>query len=122
MEQVLANPHFLMLLRANLSFQVLLLEREFPSPWQLNPLVTGQLTAAYHSGKALAQAGPAPVFIGYTLVGFLCFLVMAALGEVSSAPSYPKPCIYSDGLLISYIRWLRGYHFHLASPAMQRDL
>jgi amino acid transporter len=36
----------------------------------------------YHSGKSLAQAGPAPLFIGYTLVGFLCFLVMAALGEV----------------------------------------
>jgi amino acid permease len=38
------------------------------------------------SGKSLAQAGPAPLFIGYTLVGFLCFLVMAALGEVISVP------------------------------------
>ena len=39
------------------------------------------------SGKSLAQAGPAPLFIGYTLVGFLCFLVMAALGEVCNVPS-----------------------------------
>ena len=36
------------------------------------------------SGKALAQAGPAPCLIGYTLVGFLCFLVMAALGEMAA--------------------------------------
>ncbi|RDL37814.1 putative Dicarboxylic amino acid permease [Venustampulla echinocandica] len=35
------------------------------------------------TGKSLAQAGPAPLFIGYTLVGFLCFLVMAALGEMA---------------------------------------
>jgi len=34
------------------------------------------------SGKALAQAGPASVLIGYSLVGLLCFAVMAALGEV----------------------------------------
>jgi len=36
-----------------------------------------------HSGKALATAGPAPLFIGYAMVGFLCFLVMAALGEMA---------------------------------------
>jgi len=35
------------------------------------------------TGKALATAGPAPLFIGYTMVGFLCFLVMAALGEMA---------------------------------------
>ncbi|CAG8949133.1 hypothetical protein HYFRA_00004755 [Hymenoscyphus fraxineus] len=35
------------------------------------------------TGKALAQAGPAPLVIGYALVGFLCFLVMAALGEMA---------------------------------------
>lgn len=34
------------------------------------------------TGKSLAQAGPAALLIGYTLVGFLCFLVMAALGQV----------------------------------------
>ncbi|TVY32205.1 Dicarboxylic amino acid permease [Lachnellula occidentalis] len=36
------------------------------------------------TGKSLAQAGPAPLFIGYLLVGFLCFLVMAALGEMAA--------------------------------------
>ncbi|KUJ12120.1 putative dicarboxylic amino acid permease [Mollisia scopiformis] len=36
------------------------------------------------TGKSLVQAGPAPLFIGYTIVGFLCFLVMAALGEMAS--------------------------------------
>ncbi|TAQ91430.1 hypothetical protein B7494_g210 [Chlorociboria aeruginascens] len=36
------------------------------------------------TGKALAQAGPAALLIGYTLVGFLCFLVMAALGEMAA--------------------------------------
>ncbi|CZR59638.1 probable aromatic amino acid transport protein aroP [Phialocephala subalpina] len=36
------------------------------------------------TGKSLVQAGPAPLFIGYTLVGFLCFLVMAALGEMAA--------------------------------------
>lgn len=36
------------------------------------------------TGKALAQAGPASVFISYTLVGFVVFLVMAALGEMAA--------------------------------------
>ncbi|TVY37886.1 Dicarboxylic amino acid permease [Lachnellula subtilissima] len=36
------------------------------------------------TGKSLAQAGPAPLFIGYTIVGLLCFLVMAALGEMAA--------------------------------------
>ncbi|KAF7918176.1 uncharacterized protein EAE97_011947 [Botrytis byssoidea] len=36
------------------------------------------------TGKALAQAGPAPLLIGYSTVGILCFLVMAALGEMAA--------------------------------------
>ncbi|CAL3967441.1 hypothetical protein PZA11_003743 [Diplocarpon coronariae] len=36
------------------------------------------------TGKSLVQSGPAPLFIGYLLVGFLCFLVMAALGEMAA--------------------------------------
>ncbi|KAM0548110.1 hypothetical protein ACHAPJ_010030 [Fusarium lateritium] len=36
------------------------------------------------TGKALAQAGPGSVFICYTLVGFVVFLVMAALGEMAA--------------------------------------
>lgn len=36
------------------------------------------------TGKALAQAGPGSVFISYTIVGFIVFLVMAALGEMAA--------------------------------------
>ncbi|KAM0358760.1 hypothetical protein ACHAO7_002774 [Fusarium culmorum] len=36
------------------------------------------------TGKALAQAGPGSVFICYTVVGFVVFLVMAALGEMAA--------------------------------------
>ncbi|KAI1393830.1 putative amino acid permease [Hypoxylon trugodes] len=36
------------------------------------------------TGKALAQAGPGSIFISYSLVGFVVFLVMAALGEMAA--------------------------------------
>lgn len=36
------------------------------------------------TGKALAQAGPASILISYTIVGFIVFLVMAALGEMAA--------------------------------------
>ncbi|KAH7153277.1 amino acid permease [Dactylonectria macrodidyma] len=36
------------------------------------------------TGKALAQAGPGSVFICYTIIGFVVFLVMAALGEMAA--------------------------------------
>ncbi|CAJ2510100.1 Uu.00g060000.m01.CDS01 [Anthostomella pinea] len=36
------------------------------------------------TGKALAQAGPGSIFISYTMIGFVVFLVMAALGEMSA--------------------------------------
>lgn len=36
------------------------------------------------TGKALATAGPGSIFIGYTLVGLLCFVVMSALGEMAA--------------------------------------
>ncbi|MBE3044922.1 hypothetical protein IMZ48_20655 [Candidatus Bathyarchaeota archaeon] len=36
------------------------------------------------TGKALAQAGPASVFISYLIIGFVVFLVMAGLGEMAS--------------------------------------
>jgi amino acid transporter len=36
------------------------------------------------TGKALAQAGPGSIFISYTIVGFLVFLVMAGLGEMAA--------------------------------------
>lgn len=36
------------------------------------------------TGAALAKAGPASILISYTFVGMICFLVMAALGEMAA--------------------------------------
>ncbi|KAI0011755.1 putative amino acid permease [Xylariaceae sp. FL0662B] len=36
------------------------------------------------TGKALAQAGPGSIFISYSVVGIIVFLVMAALGEMAA--------------------------------------
>jgi yeast amino acid transporter len=36
------------------------------------------------TGVALARAGPASMFISYTIVGFLVWIVMCALGEMAS--------------------------------------
>lgn len=36
------------------------------------------------TGRALAQAGPGSIFISYSIVGFVVFLVMAALGEMAA--------------------------------------
>ena len=36
------------------------------------------------TGKALAQAGPGSLFISYTFVGGLVFMVMASLGEMAA--------------------------------------
>jgi yeast amino acid transporter len=36
------------------------------------------------TGKALAQAGPGSIFLSYSIMGFLVFLVMAALGEMAA--------------------------------------
>ncbi|RYO97248.1 hypothetical protein DL764_007348 [Monosporascus ibericus] len=36
------------------------------------------------TGRALAQAGPGSIFISYSVVGFVVFLVMAALGEMAA--------------------------------------
>ncbi|KAL2423846.1 Dicarboxylic amino acid permease [Exophiala dermatitidis] len=36
------------------------------------------------TGQALARAGPGSIFISYTIVGFLVYLVMCALGEMAA--------------------------------------
>lgn len=36
------------------------------------------------TGAALAQAGPGSLFISYTFIGAIVFLVMAALGEMAA--------------------------------------
>jgi hypothetical protein len=101
--------------------QVLLLEREFASSWQLGDRQRSADDA--FSGKSLAQAGPAPLFIGYTLVGFLCFLVMAALGEVCNILRDPKTSIVTESVANNLIlRWLLGCHFLLVSRGMQLAL
>ncbi len=36
------------------------------------------------TGSALARAGPGSIFISYSVVGFLVYLVMCALGEMAA--------------------------------------
>lgn len=36
------------------------------------------------TGSALARAGPGSVFISYTIIGFLVYIVMSALGEMAA--------------------------------------
>ena len=36
------------------------------------------------SGPYLVQSGPGSMLIGYSLVGVLCFAVMAAMGEMAA--------------------------------------
>jgi amino acid transporter len=36
------------------------------------------------TGKSLAQAGPGSLFISYTFIGMIVFLVMAAMGEMTA--------------------------------------
>jgi len=36
------------------------------------------------TGKALAQAGPGSIFLSYSIIGFIVFLVMGALGEMAA--------------------------------------
>lgn len=36
------------------------------------------------TGAALARAGPGSVFIAYTIIGYVVFLVMSALGEMAA--------------------------------------
>lgn len=67
------------------------------------------------TGKALANAGPAAILISYTLVGFLVWLVMAALGEMAAwlplgsgfggyASRFCDPCL---GFALGYTYWLK---------------
>jgi yeast amino acid transporter len=42
------------------------------------------------TGAALAAAGPASIFISYTIIGFIVYLVMCALGEMATWIPTPK--------------------------------
>ncbi|KAI1860217.1 hypothetical protein JX265_010141 [Neoarthrinium moseri] len=67
------------------------------------------------TGKALAQAGPGAVFISYSVVGFVVFLVMAALGEMAAwlpmsagfTGYASRFCDPSLGFALGYCYWFK---------------
>lgn len=67
------------------------------------------------TGAALARAGPGSVFIAYTFIGFVVFLVMAALGEMaawlpmsSGFTGYAtRFCDPSLGFALGYCYWFK---------------
>jgi hypothetical protein len=75
------------------------------------------------TGKALAQAGPGSVFISYTIVGFIVFLVMAALGEMAAwlpmsagfTGYASRFCDPSLGFALGW-RYVLGLHFAQPTP------
>lgn len=42
------------------------------------------------SGTALVNGGPLGIFLGYCFVGFVCYMVMVALGEMASYLPHKK--------------------------------
>lgn len=77
------------------------------------------------TGAALARAGPGSVFIAYTIIGFLVYLVMAALGEMaawlpmsSGFTGYAtRFCDPSLGFTLGWCYW-----FKYISELLLRDL
>ncbi|KAF5008708.1 hypothetical protein FDECE_5035 [Fusarium decemcellulare] len=73
------------------------------------------------TGKALAQAGPGSLLISYTIVGFIVFFLMTAVGEMASwlpmsagfAGYASRFCDPSLGFTIGWIYWLK---YLLATP------
>ncbi|KAI8634756.1 amino acid permease [Xylariaceae sp. FL1651] len=67
------------------------------------------------TGKALAQAGPASIFISYSIIGFVVFLVMAGLGEISAwlpmsagfTGYASRFCDPSLGFALGWVYWLK---------------
>lgn len=67
------------------------------------------------TGSALANAGPGSLFIAYTFVGFLVFLVMAALGEMAAwLPAAGGFSVYATrfvdpafGFSLGYTYWFK---------------
>lgn len=67
------------------------------------------------TGSALAKAGPAGIFIDYTIIGCVVFLVMAALGKMISfmplshefggyATRFVDPAL---GFATGYVYWFK---------------
>ena len=67
------------------------------------------------TGQALARAGPGSIFISYTVVGFIVYLVMCALGEMaawlplsSGFTGYAaRFCDPSLGFALGYTYWFK---------------
>ncbi|KZT26248.1 amino acid permease Dip5 [Neolentinus lepideus HHB14362 ss-1] len=67
------------------------------------------------SGAALAKGGPASILISYTVVGFVMYLVMCALGEMGSWLPLPSGftgyatrfCDPSLGFALGWIYWMK---------------
>ncbi|SPO06356.1 probable DIP5 - glutamate and aspartate permease [Cephalotrichum gorgonifer] len=73
------------------------------------------------TGKALEQAGPASVFISYLLIGFVVFLVMAALGEMAawlpiSAGFTGYASRFCDPSLGFALGWLYWFKYVIVTP------
>jgi len=67
------------------------------------------------TGSALVKAGPASIMIAYAFVGFLCWIVMTAIGEMAAyipmpggftpfATRYVDPCL---GFALGYTYWFK---------------
>lgn len=78
------------------------------------------------SGSALARAGPASILISYTIVGFLVYLVMCALGEMAAwlpmssgftgyAARFCDPAL---GFALGYTYWFKYVLFLLLSSLL----
>ncbi|CRK18109.1 Dicarboxylic amino acid permease like protein [Verticillium longisporum] len=73
------------------------------------------------TGKALAQAGPGSIFISYTIVGFVVYLVMAALGEMAtwlplSAGFSGYASRYCDPSLGFALGWTYWFKYIIVTP------
>ncbi|KAJ9644384.1 amino acid transporter [Knufia peltigerae] len=67
------------------------------------------------TGQALARAGPGSIFISYTVVGFIVYLVMCALGEMAAWLPLPSGftgyatrfCDPALGFALGYTYWFK---------------
>ncbi|KAF3908281.1 hypothetical protein AA313_de0205838 [Arthrobotrys entomopaga] len=64
------------------------------------------------TGSALAKAGPGSLLIAYTFVGFIVFLVMAALGEMAAwLPSAGGFAVYATRFVDPALGFALGYTY-----------
>lgn len=77
----------------------------------------------FFSGLALAVTGPVPLFIGYIIAAFLCFLVMTALGEVRDTWPWQITIevnrAYLDGHMATPPFWLYRIRYSICSSSIR---